>query len=57
MLKNSLHQQSSEKETDGGIEELVEKMLKKMVRIKNCNSLNPIKWMMDKDKEMIYFPP
>ncbi|XP_032944255.1 EF-hand calcium-binding domain-containing protein 1-like [Rhinolophus ferrumequinum] len=30
MLKNSLHQQSSEKETDGGIEELVEKMLKKM---------------------------
>lgn len=33
MLKNSLHQQSPEEETDEGIRELVDIALKKMVRI------------------------
>lgn len=58
MLKNSLHQQSSEEETDEGIKELVDITLKKMVRMKTYNLLYPIKQMLEKakDKEMIYFP-
>lgn len=39
MLRNSLHQQLSEEETDEGIKELVEITLRKMVRMKYCNSL------------------
>lgn len=39
MLRNSLHQQLSEEESDEGIKELVEITLKKMVRMKYCNSL------------------
>lgn len=39
MLRNSLHQQISEEENDEGIKELVEITLKKMVRMKYCNSL------------------
>lgn len=39
MLRNSLHQQLSEEESDEGIKELVEITLKKMVRMEYCNSL------------------
>lgn len=58
MLKNSLHQPSSEEETDEGIKELVDITLKKMVRMKNYNSLYPIKWIWIKanEEEMISFP-
>uniref|UniRef100_A0A8D2BZS2 EF-hand domain-containing protein n=1 Tax=Sus scrofa TaxID=9823 RepID=A0A8D2BZS2_PIG len=58
MLKNSLHQQSPEEETDEGITELVDITLKKMVRIKNYSALCSFKWIPDKAKsdEMIYIP-
>lgn len=52
MLKNSLHQQSSEEENDEGIKELVDITLKKMVRMKTYKQILG----KAKDKEIIYFP-
>ncbi|XP_076980109.1 calaxin-like isoform X3 [Tamandua tetradactyla] len=54
MLKNSLHQQSSEEETDEGIKELVDITLKKMVKMKSFNSLHSSFWDYDNDGKISF---
>lgn len=49
MLKNSIHQDSPE-ETDEGIRELVDIIVTKMVRKKNCNALYSFKYMLYRAK-------